>query len=92
MARQVQEETEEKRAVPARDPQDSSSDDEIAAADKALAAMGYAPVSIDFCMMDAILHGSTSNNRLTTYTDSITNQSLPQCTGFQARVLHVVML
>lgn len=44
MARQVQEENDEKRAVPATDPQDSSSDDEITAADKALAAMGYAPV------------------------------------------------
>lgn len=46
MARQVQEENDEKRAVPATDPQDSSSDDEITAADKALAAMGYAPVSV----------------------------------------------
>ncbi|KAJ9164654.1 Amino acid permease [Coniochaeta hoffmannii] len=41
MARQVQEETDPKRVVAASDPQDSSSEDE---ADKALAAMGYAPV------------------------------------------------
>jgi len=43
MARQVQEETDPKRVVAASDPQDSSSEDE---ADKALAAMGYAPVSV----------------------------------------------
>jgi hypothetical protein len=46
MARQVQEESDPKRAVPATNPQDSSSDDEVNAADKALAAMGYAPVSV----------------------------------------------
>lgn len=47
MARQVQEDeaVEQKRAVPAAEG-DTSSDDEISAADKALAAMGYAPVSV----------------------------------------------
>lgn len=47
MARQVQEDNPEpKGAVPATE-QDlaSSSDDEISAADKALAKLGYAPVS-----------------------------------------------
>lgn len=43
MARQVQEENDPKRAVPAAELQDSSSDDD--GANKALAAMGYAPVS-----------------------------------------------
>jgi hypothetical protein len=59
MARQVQEDSriEPKRAVPATE-QQSSSDDEITAADKALAAMGYAPVSGLAAVVEDIIHPS----------------------------------